>query len=138
MPVGRRVVILGGDLAAIELAEFLAERGRRVSILEAGDEIAREVGAKRREEHMGRLDRLGVTVHVGIFAEKIEAARVLSTSGRYFVADTVIVAGEIEPERALAEALEGRVPEVHVLGDGTGLGLIRKATEDAARVACSL
>jgi 2,4-dienoyl-CoA reductase (NADPH2) len=34
MPVGRRVAIIGGDLVALELAEFLASRGRLVSILE--------------------------------------------------------------------------------------------------------
>ena len=35
MPVGRRVVILGGGLVGCELAEFLHERGRSVeSVLE--------------------------------------------------------------------------------------------------------
>ena len=29
------------------------------------------------------------------------------------------------------------VPELHAIGDCTSLGLIRKATEEAARVACS-
>jgi 2,4-dienoyl-CoA reductase (NADPH2) len=30
------------------------------------------------------------------------------------------------------------VPELHAIGDCTGLGLIRKATDEGARVACSL
>src|SRR6202007_1556506 len=47
MPVGRRVTIIGGDLVALELAEFLAKRGRLVSIREAGKDIAPEVCNKR-------------------------------------------------------------------------------------------
>jgi hypothetical protein len=30
------------------------------------------------------------------------------------------------------------VPEAHAVGDCTGLGLVRKATEEATRVACAL
>ncbi len=58
--VGRRVVIVGGGLAGIQLAEYLSARGRFVTVLEAGRTIAPEVGLKRRTEHMDRLDRLGV------------------------------------------------------------------------------
>ena len=36
MPLGQRIVMVGGGLVAIELAEFLAERGRQVTILEEG------------------------------------------------------------------------------------------------------
>ena len=66
MPLGRRVAIVGADLAAIELAEFLAERGRSVALLETGDAIAPEVGPKRRAEQMERLDRCGVSVNTGV------------------------------------------------------------------------
>jgi 2,4-dienoyl-CoA reductase (NADPH2) len=64
MPLGHRVVIVGADLVALELAEFLAARGRLVSVLEADKTIAPELGNKRKTEHMDRLDRLGVAVHV--------------------------------------------------------------------------
>src|SRR5262249_57276819 len=36
MPVGRRVVIIGGDLVALGLGEVLAGRGRLGAVLEAG------------------------------------------------------------------------------------------------------
>jgi 2,4-dienoyl-CoA reductase (NADPH2) len=138
LPFGRRVVIVGGDLAAIELAEFLAERGRRVAVLEPGDEIAAEVGLKRRSEHMDRLDRLGVPVNTGVAIERITRAGVALRGGEILPADTVLLAGEVHADTRLRDALEGRVPEVHAIGDCTGLGLLRKATEEAAQVACSL
>lgn len=138
MPFGRHVVIVGGDLAAIELAEFLAERGREVCVLEASEEIAPEVGPKRRGEHMERLDRLGVSVLTVAKVKRILPASIVLEGERQLRADSVILAGEVEADTRLYDALKDRVPEVHAIGDCTGLGLIRKAIEEAARVACSL
>jgi len=142
MPLGRRVAIVGADLAAIELAEFLAERGRSVAVLETGDQIAPEVGPKRRAEQLDRLDRRGIPVNVGVEIERITREGVLLRRDRgapiLVGADTVILAGHVEPDTKLFESLRGRVPELHAVGDCTGLGLIHKATEEAARVACAL
>jgi 2,4-dienoyl-CoA reductase (NADPH2) len=144
LPVGRRVAVIGGDLVAVELAEFLARRRRLVSILESGKQIAPEVGNKRRTEHMDRLDRLGVTVHVRAAVERItEDAVVFTPAGgtpRRLPADTVIVAGVPEADTAMFDTLVSAMPDaqVHAAGDCTGLGLIRKATEDGARAACAI
>jgi 2,4-dienoyl-CoA reductase (NADPH2) len=142
MPLGRRVAIVGADLAAVELAEFLAQRGRRVSLLEAGEEIAPAVGLKRRTEHMDRLDRLGVPVNTGVAVERITREGVVlrraGSAAQVLAADSVILAGEVEADTTLYDALRDRVPELHAIGDCTGLGLIRKATDEGARVACSL
>ena len=58
MPLGRRVAIVGGGLVGIELAEFLLERGREVSVLEASGNLAvhLRVARRRKPEHpRGRL-----------------------------------------------------------------------------------
>ncbi|OBG68520.1 NADH oxidase [Mycobacterium sp. E1715] len=144
MPFGRRVVIVGGDLVALELAEFLASRGRLVSMLESGRNIAPEVGNKRRTEHMDRLDRLGVTVHVRATVERIAGDAVLFTpaggTSRRLQADSVVLAGTVEPDTTLFDALVAALPgaQVQAAGDCTGLGLIRKATEEGARAACAI
>jgi 2,4-dienoyl-CoA reductase (NADPH2) len=144
MPLGRRVAIVGGDLVAVELAEFLADRGRLVSILDAGSTIAPEVGWKRRTEHMHRLDRLGVTVHVAATVERIVADGLWFTpdggASRHLRADSVLLAGAVEPDLHLYDDLVTALPgaQVTAIGDCTGLGLIRKATEDAVRVAAAL
>jgi 2,4-dienoyl-CoA reductase (NADPH2) len=142
MPLGRRVVILGADLAAVELAEFLASRRRVVTLVESGDRLAPEVGAKRRAEHMDRLDRLGVAVHTGLSCERITAASVLVRpdpgAPREIAADTVVIAGEVGADTRLFEAIRAAVPNTHAVGDCTGLGLFRKATEDATRAVAML
>jgi 2,4-dienoyl-CoA reductase (NADPH2) len=138
LPVGDRVAIIGSDLAAIELAEFLAGRDRSVSLFDAGHQLAPEVGGKRRTEHMDRLDRLGVSINLGIAVDSVEPNAILirTSSGRNqqqrVPADSVIVAGQVEADTSLFDALEGRV------GDCTGLGLIQKAVLDGARIGSSI
>lgn len=142
MPVGQRVVIQGADLAALELAEFLAAAKRRVTVVTAGDRLAPEVGHKRRMEHMDNLDRLGVAVNTGVVSECITRTGVVIRpepgTSREIAADTVILAGEVEPDTAFLDAVRDRVPEAYAVGDCTGLGLIRKAIEDAMRIGCRL
>jgi 2,4-dienoyl-CoA reductase (NADPH2) len=138
LPFGRRVVVVGGDLAAIELAEFLAGHGRAVRVVAAGVEIAAEVGLKRRNEHMDRLDRLGVAVNTGVGVERITPGGLRLEGGAVVAADSVILAGEVEADTRLHDALKDRVPEVYAIGDCTGLGLLRKATDDGARVGCAI
>jgi 2,4-dienoyl-CoA reductase (NADPH2) len=144
MPLGHRVVIVGADLVALELAEFLAARGRLVSVLEANETIAPELGNKRKTEHMDRLDRLGVAVHVCAPVEEIVPDGVVfipaGGSSRHLAADSVVVAGTLEPNTELYEKLVAALPSARVsaAGDCTGLGLIRKATEDGARAACAI
>jgi 2,4-dienoyl-CoA reductase (NADPH2) len=141
IPFGPRVAIVGGDLAAVELAEFLAEKGRRVRVFESGDEIAPEVGLKRRTEHMDRLDRLGVSVNTGIEIEAISGTglRLRGVGGGTPVdADTVILAGRPEPDTSLFESIRERVPRTFAIGDCTGLGLVAKATDEAARIVAAL
>ena len=144
MPLGRRVAIVGADLVALELAEFLSLRGRFVSVLEPGKTIAPEVGNKRRTEHMDRLDRHGVTVHVRAQIELITADAVVFTPAggntRHLACDSVVLAGTPENDTALFDELVTALPgaEVHAAGDCCGPGLIRKATEDGARAACAI
>ncbi len=144
MPLGHRVVIVGADLVALELAEFLAARDRLVSVLEPGKAIAPELGNKRKTEHMDRLDRLGVTIHVRAAVDEIVPDGVVFTpsggNSRLLAADSVVVAGTLEPNTELYEKLVAALPNASVAaaGDCTGLGLIRKATEDGARAACAI
>jgi 2,4-dienoyl-CoA reductase-like NADH-dependent reductase (Old Yellow Enzyme family)/thioredoxin reductase len=144
LPLGRRVVIVGADLVALELAEFLAARGRLVSVIEADKTIAPELGNKRKTEHMDRLDRLGVSVHVRAAVDEIVGDGVVFTpyggTSRLLAADSVVIAGTVQPNTELYEKVVAALPDTSVAaaGDCTGLGLIRKATEDGARAACAI
>lgn len=144
LPEGRRVVVVGGRMAAVEWCEVLAGAGRLVALLHTGGEIAPEFGSKRRTEHMDRLDRLGVTVHVGCTVTAITADGVTWTPAhgtpRVLPADAVVLAGEVTADRTMPDRLVAALPgvDVRVVGDANGLGLIRGATADAARLVATL
>ncbi len=141
---GHRVAIVGGDLVAVSAAVFLAERDHLVTLLAAGPELAPEIGWKRKTEEMNRLDRLGVTVHVGAVVEQVVRDGLAFTpyggTPRQLAADTVFLVGEVQADLTLYDALRERLPGIPVtaIGDATGLGLIRKATDDAARAVARL
>jgi 2,4-dienoyl-CoA reductase (NADPH2) len=142
LPFGRRVAIIGADLAALELAEFLAERRRVVSIFAAGRGLAPEVGGKRRGEHMQRLDRAGVSINLDMQIESIGLTDLVvsrtNARTRSVPADSVVIAGEIVADRALFDALEESSIERYAVGDCNGLGLIQGAVLDGARAACAI
>jgi 2,4-dienoyl-CoA reductase (NADPH2) len=141
MPVGRRVVVIGGDLGACELAAFLAERGRKVTLLDSADKVAPEVGYKRRGEVKQSLEEAKITVVNGVKYEEITPSGVVySVKGekRTVEYDTVVLAGDVKPNLDLQKALEGKVPELYAIGDCQGLGLIRRAIHDGAGVACKI
>lgn len=142
MPLGKRVVIIGADLAAVELAEFIAHRGRRVHVLETGGKITPEVGKKRRSEHMDRLDKLHVTLNTRVEVLRIEPTGVLirASNGteKQIAADNIIIAGNPVSANDLAEQIAAAGFRVKAIGDCTGLGLIAGATRDAVEAVSSL
>ena len=93
---------------------------------------------------MDRLDRLGVTVHVNSSIERITLGGVVfqprNGIARELSADNIVLAGTLEADTSLYVELTAALPDIKVIaaGDCTGLGLIRKATEDGARAACAI
>jgi 2,4-dienoyl-CoA reductase (NADPH2) len=139
LPMGKRVIVVGADLAGIELAEFLAKRGRDVVILTEHEEIAPEIGPKRRLEHEKRLERLKVSINTATKVERVTAngVELLMPSGKTSIvyANSVIVTGEPVADTALCDALTAAGFSAHAIGDSTGLGLIVKAVYEGAELA---
>ena len=142
MPLGKRVTIVGGDIVGCELAEFLTERGRKVTILESETDMNTEMSIPRRWNVMRWLRQNGVTMLKGVNYEEITSKGVIITNShgekQTIEADTVVLAGGVEPNVALSQAIEGKVPQIHLVGDCTELRLINGAVEDGARIALTI
>ncbi|GAB5452023.1 MAG: NAD(P)/FAD-dependent oxidoreductase [Halioglobus sp.] len=135
MPLGKRVIIVGADLAAVELAEFIARRGRQVQVLTSVRKIIPEVGKKRRHEHMDRLDALRVVLNTAVDIVRVSATSVViavNGSEREICADSVIIAGDVQGDTALADELTSAGFSVRSIGDCNAPGLIAGATASAA------
>ncbi len=138
MPLGRRVVIVGGDLVGLELAEFLSERRRQVVVVDEAAQFGRGLPYTRRAQLLAGLVEHGVGLWRGVAEIRIEpnAVTVETTEGiRRAPADNVILAKGATGDLSLAETL--RASGLHVLtaGDCLGVGFIEGAIRGAAHVA---
>ena len=139
LPVGKDVVVIGGSLVGLELAEFFAERGKSVTVLEAGAQLGLPMAMPRRWASVQRADEHGVRTERQSTVEEITptSVRYLDAGGerRTVAADLVVVASEVRAEAPLAKQLADRGVAVEVVGDAGEVGYIQGAIHSAWRVA---
>lgn len=142
MPIGGNVALIGGDMAGCELGDFLVQRQRRVTILETSTDMAVDMSIGKRWSFLQQLRDRGVSMFKNVDITEITPAGVKITDGdgnhRTIRADTVVISGGMEPDKTLADSLEGIAPQVISIGDCTDLRLIHGAVEDGYRAALSI
>ena len=145
MPLGRRVAIVGGGLVGAELAEFLAERGREVVVLEEEAVIASEMAHPRRWRVLHDLRELGVRLETGARVLAIGADTVRFATGEgddareeTVPADSVVLARGLAANPGPAEALRKLGVPVEVIGDANGVGYLEGAIHQGFAAAIGL
>ncbi|NLX20789.1 MAG: FAD-dependent oxidoreductase [Phycisphaerae bacterium] len=140
LPVGKRVVIVGGTIQGCETAEMLAKAGREVTIVEPGSEMGEGLLHRLvKPQLLHWLDEKGVTMLTG--AEPVEVndeGLVITTEGggrQVIPADTVVTALPLSPDAGLADGLKDVASEMHFIGDCKEPGLVVDAVADGAAVA---
>ena len=123
LPMGKEVIVMGGGLPGVELASFLAERGKKVTVVTNSATIV-EVSTPMNllAQHLCRnLAASGVALLADAKVERIAGAGVVVTThdGKTSTikADTVALAGARRADAGLAQALQGAVAEIHTVGD---------------------
>ncbi len=137
MPLGRRVVIAGGGLVGVELAEFLVERGRQVTVVEEGSHFGAELAVVRRWRVLHGLREHAVELRNNqrLLAIEPGIVRIAGEQGEEsLMADSVILAAGATGNPDLAERLESLGLEVHIAGDCAGVGYLHGAMHDGHRV----
>lgn len=137
MPLGDRIVIIGGELVGVELAEFLMERGRQVTIIHDGPRFGQGLPLVRRMRLVPELKEHGVALHasatdIAISADAV-SFRAADGTQQAVSADNVIVAMGARGDSSLANSLRAAGFAVTEVGDGTGVGYIEGAIRGAAR-----
>lgn len=138
---GKKVVVLGGWQTGCETAEYLASRGFSVSIVARSSQaqMAADAIPLNRAAMFARLDLLKVEIIPEHDVKEIEAGglRLISQEGkeRFLVADTIVLARGVVPNREWAEGLEAKVAEVYYIGDCAQPATIAEATYQAAVIA---
>ena len=128
---GQRLVVLGGGLVGCELAIFMAELGRNVTLLEMAPALNFGENLLHGKAIGLELKRLNVDVRLNTRVTSIspEGVTAQGADGElFFPADTVACALGLKPLRAEAAALALCAPEFHVIGDCLAPATIHEAT----------
>jgi 2,4-dienoyl-CoA reductase-like NADH-dependent reductase (Old Yellow Enzyme family)/thioredoxin reductase len=119
--VGKKVVIIGGELVGCETAEFLAERGSAVTVTRRGAEMATGVGPSLRPFLLDRLRQKGVTLMPGINYVAVRPGRLTVRNAKgdtvELAADTLVYATGSTGDARLCQELEATSAEVYMAGD---------------------
>jgi len=130
MPIGKRVVVVGGGLVGVELAEYLAERGRTVTVLEEGDKLGVEMAHPRRARALFEARSHGVSFITGAQLTGITESGVSYQAGEEthtVRSDAVVIASGVHADESIAEQLRSDGFDVHVVGDAASVGYIEGA-----------
>ena len=113
-------LVIGGGLVGLETADFLAARGKRVTVVEMLDTIGGDMDPLARAVLTKRLQERAVMVYTGTKVVRVEKDRVIARRGDrevVFPVETIVMAVGARANREPADALQDAPFEVHVIGD---------------------
>jgi len=136
---GKKVVIIGGGEVGSELAWFLAEKGKKVTIVEMLGGMAMDMNMFSRFYLMDKLAELGIEMLINTTAQEITDKGVVAVdmdeNKQVIEADTVILGTGFKPDNELEYKLKGAISEVYTIGDCVNPGKIWGAIDGASRIA---
>ena len=136
--VGRRVLVVGGGLTGLETAEFLAEQGKEVVVVEMLKRVGADMGGTVRWHLMNRTKKLNIKTFVSTQIKEIRAKGVVVVSRNgaeetWDAFDAIVLACGVRPKDELSKQIQGKVKEVYVIGDASkarrGLEAMRSGSE---------
>lgn len=130
---GKRVVIIGGGMTALETAEFLAERGNTIVLCEMMPQFAADTFIYRVVKTQLGLARQGVcmkpnTMVLGANEEGVLYRDLVTGLEGVLPAEVVVLSLGVRPDRSLRSKLEDTFDNVVVLGDTNQTGTLQNAT----------
>ena len=139
LPMGKKVVVIGGSLVGLELAEFLGERGRNVTLLHDSQQLGLPLAMPRRWTAVRHAKHYGVDIQRNVSVTRITEQSVEWTTAKgesaSAPADMVIYADGTAAAAPLADQLRDAGIECEVVGDAAEVGYIHGAVHSAWKVA---
>jgi 2,4-dienoyl-CoA reductase-like NADH-dependent reductase (Old Yellow Enzyme family)/NADPH-dependent 2,4-dienoyl-CoA reductase/sulfur reductase-like enzyme len=134
---GDTVLVVGGDQIGLQVADYLAEQGKAVTVVEKAAHFGEKLANADRRFLMGRLIDKGVKRY-----KNVERVDIQPTDDVWMVCggkrerlpgiDTIVLANERRPNIFLAEVAEKEGIEVHTVGDASGVASEGQGTIMAA------
>jgi len=140
IPKAENFLIIGGGMVGCELAEYLVEKGKKVSVVEILREIASDAESNARKLLTQRLVEKHVSIYTQSKVQRIEGNKVIVVSEKGEIsnleAEVVIACVGAAPTQASFTGVEQMkpAPEIYPIGDCRQGGKIMQAIHDGNRV----
>lgn len=138
---GQNVVIIGGGQLGLEVAEFLGEKGKKVTVMEMTSDIGVGMPSQTKMPLLFSLEKYGVEILTLTKAEKITKDGVEVSQGvekKVIPAATVVLAVGYKPNKEFMENFKKTAPEVYFVGNCVQPGNIIDAINQGFEVAIKL
>jgi len=139
---GPRVVVVGGGLVGVEIAERLTELGASVSLIAAQSVLAQEMSPPRRWRAVHLLKEHGVAWHTGARLVAIERDRLhfnaKDGAEQQLAIDTVVLSDATAANDELATALASHRAALHRIGDCVAPRTFEAALYEATAAAIAI
>ncbi|MCX6004093.1 MAG: FAD-dependent oxidoreductase, partial [Chloroflexi bacterium] len=139
---GDNVLVIGGGLVGCETADYLASKGKNVTIVEMLKHTARDIGPAARFFLRKRLKERNVKILTQTAVKSISEDGVVASTPvaeeKLGPFDTVVLASGATAVNELGEQVKGLAPEIYIIGDAAKPGKILAAVEQAAEIALKL
>lgn len=140
MPIGKKVIVIGGGIYGCEITEFLVRRGREVTMVDTAETLEDDrIAGVHNQRFFEWAARQGVTMMTGVKYEEItdKGLTVTNKEGQKqtIEADSVIPVTSLVPNDGLFRSLQGKLPEVYSIGDSAEPGLVMDAIAHGYRLA---
>ena len=138
---GRKALVVGGGMVGCEAAEFLAERGHEVSVIEMKDVIAADVTPESRRYMFEAFREHNVGLYPGakvgqFYTDGVDYTLADGTPGSLRGFDSIVLAMGSRANAALKETAEAVCTQVLVIGEAAKApGNAVTATTDALHAA---
>ena len=137
--LGESVVILGGGMIGCDVADYLSDKGKKITVSEGSSGVVADLGGRVISRVSHRLREKGVSVKTGArcFLVKGRDITFLDSGNQTqtISADSIVIATEYKPNRDLCDSISRLVPDTHLIGDCVRPAWILEAVEDGFRIA---
>lgn len=130
------VAVIGSGMTGLETAEYLCEKGNKVTVVEMADEIAPGTWMQHRDDILPRLNAFDVKFYTSykltaIHDDGIHIESTKSKEIKGVEADFIVLALGSASDKSIYDKLLTRTKRVFLIGDCNKVGRIANATASA-------
>ncbi len=136
--VGGNILIIGGGGIGCDVALYLTEKGKKVTIVEMLEKVGVDIGRSIRWIIRERLRQKGVNIRTGSkVVEIVEGGLMVEEGSRkaFIEGEAIVLAVGTRSDRKLYDELSDKIPNLHIIGDASEPRKALDAIHEGAEIA---